>query len=118
MGATGDEVVRVECPTCTTRQDTDMDDETYCWNCGRTFPTTPHTISDLPSAPTGDLFLVLTSYDDPHPHVEGVFTDRDDAEDLMDECRAVTGDTNPNAWTLVRVNEHGHEVLSPSLSGA
>ena len=48
------------------------------------------------------VFVVVTNYDDdPHPHVEGVFEDEADADELMDRCSARFEPPHPIAWRKV-----------------
>ena len=47
------------------------------------------------------VYVVATNYDDdPHPHVEGVFSDCEDAKELKKKCAAVTEPPHPVAWQL------------------
>lgn len=60
------------------------------------------------------LYIVLTKYEGPHPTIEGVFINQEEAEELMDDCRATVGGPYPLAWSLWRVQaEEGAECLSP-----
>ncbi|MCT4573526.1 hypothetical protein N3930_41495 [Bacillus thuringiensis] len=48
------------------------------------------------------VYVVVTNYDDdPHPHVEGVFTDKSAAEELRKQCRSVTEPPHPIAWDVI-----------------
>jgi hypothetical protein len=64
------------------------------------------TTQDVIQSADYPLYLVITTYDDdPHPHLEGVFSSRPDAQELMDRCRAVTETPNPIAWAIEEVSE-------------
>lgn len=69
----------------------------------------PPTDTD-PEADT--VYIVVANYaDDPHPHVEGVFGDEDDAKALMDDCRATTRSPHPVAWKLVEADVDGEVTV-------
>lgn len=47
------------------------------------------------------VYVVVTRYDgDPHPHVELVTTDEDEAEELMNKCRDTVNPPHPVAWEM------------------
>jgi len=75
------------------------------------------TVFDVPEAESPartTLWLVVVNYpDDPHPHIESVETDEDDAKAVMDNCRAVTEPPHPSAWTLWKVSKEGAEQIDP-----
>lgn len=57
-----------------------------------------------PDDGTRTVYIVVTNYDgDPHPHVELVTTDEDEADELMDDCAAHVGGPWPIAWRKVEV---------------
>lgn len=52
-----------------------------------------------PPDPPAKVYVVATNYaDDPHPHIEGVFADLDDADELAEKCRRITTPPHPVAW--------------------
>lgn len=58
------------------------------------------------------VYVVATNYaDDPHPHIEGVFSDAGPAQDLMRDCRKITEAPNPVAWELFEAEVDGEVTL-------
>lgn len=52
--------------------------------------------------PAGEVvYVVVTRYaDDPHPHVELVTTDEQEAKELMRDCRRSASEPHPIAWEM------------------
>lgn len=48
----------------------------------------------------GVMYAVITNYEGPHPHVEGVFWDRESAVELHKRCGEMFSDPHPLAWSL------------------
>lgn len=49
------------------------------------------------------VYVVASSYDDdPHPHVEGVFSEEEDANELRKKCADVASPPHPIAWTVIK----------------
>lgn len=70
------------------------------------------TLGDPDSEQAGDatIYIVAANYaDDPHPHIEGVFSDPAPAKDLIRDCGKVTQPPHPVAWQLFEA-EPGNEV--------
>lgn len=69
---------------------------------------------DLEPAAVEQWVVVANFPNDPHPHVLGTFRERDEAEELKADCRAVTRGPHPSAWTLWRlVANKEPEQISP-----
>lgn len=50
----------------------------------------------------GKVYVVAANYaDDPHPHVEGVFLNEEDAKELKKKCAAVNQAPHPVAWQVL-----------------
>lgn len=50
---------------------------------------------------TETVWVVAANYgDDPHPHVEAVFTDEDSAESLSEQFKDPTAGMGPIAWAV------------------
>lgn len=54
--------------------------------------------------PEMTVWVVATNYaDDPHPHVEGVFADEDDADEMMEKCRNRFEGPHATAWQKIEM---------------
>lgn len=74
------------------------------------------TITDEPDElePENGVYAVITNHaDDPHPHVEGVFDNEEDARELHKKCGNVVGGPHPVAWTLFRLAPGEVEQIRP-----
>lgn len=60
-------------------------------------------------------WVVVANYcDDPHPHVLGTFSDRDDAEELLEDCGHRFREPHVDAWTLWKLAaDEEPEIVSP-----
>lgn len=71
-------------------------------------------ITDEDLTPENSVYAVISCYmDDPHPHVEGVFDNLDDARELEKQCGNVVGGPWPDAWTIFRLAPGDFEQISP-----
>lgn len=58
------------------------------------------------------VYVVATNYDgDPHPHIEGVYSDNEAAEEMMDKCSERHEPPYPVAWQLFEVEVDGEVNL-------
>lgn len=66
---------------------------------------------DPPEEPKQDtVYVVAANYDgDPHPHIEGVWRDKEQAEGMIVKCRERFTAPHPIAWQMFEV-EIGGEV--------
>ncbi len=66
---------------------------------------------DPPEQPKlNTVYVVAANYaDDPHPHVEGVWKDKEQAKGMMSKCRERFKPPHPVAWQMFEV-EIGGEV--------
>jgi hypothetical protein len=62
-----------------------------------------------PEEPKSDtVYVVAANYDgDPHPHIEGVWTDKEQAKGMVAQCRQTTIPPHPVAWQMFEVEVNG-----------
>lgn len=60
------------------------------------------TDSPPPKPSENTVYVVVSNYaNDPHPHVEGVFQEREPAIELKKRCACVASSPHPIAWDVI-----------------